>query len=98
MLFMVFTQNLFGCHVCAALQVSKLTNGEDLSLRLVVHGQNTVARLLSVNISVQTMRYNGSLASNIQTETKEETLQPWQGDSVSEWLDTRSFKILLHRF
>uniref|UniRef100_A0A4W6EUL4 Protein-glutamine gamma-glutamyltransferase 2 n=1 Tax=Lates calcarifer TaxID=8187 RepID=A0A4W6EUL4_LATCA len=62
-------------------------------------GFTCVARPLSINISVQAMKYNGSPAANIQTEVKEETLEPGKGDSSSGWLDTRSFKLLhVNRF
>lgn len=76
------------CSHCVALQVSKPENGKDVSLKLVVHSKNTAAMPLSVNISVQAMTHKGTPAVNIQTELKEETLQPGKGDSssVQMWL------------
>lgn len=65
------------------LQVTVPKNGEDVSLKLVVHSKNTVYMLLSVNISVQAMRHNGTPAVNIQRVAKQETLQPGKGDSSS---------------
>uniref|UniRef100_A0A7N6FF45 Protein-glutamine gamma-glutamyltransferase 2 n=1 Tax=Anabas testudineus TaxID=64144 RepID=A0A7N6FF45_ANATE len=64
-------------------QVSKPMNGEDVSLKLVLHSESTADRPLSININVQAMRYNGSRAVNIQNELKEETLQPGKGDAAS---------------
>lgn len=61
-------------------QVSEPVNGQDVSLNLVLHSDSPAARPLSINISVQAMRYNGSPAVNIQTDVKEETLQPGKGD------------------
>lgn len=58
-------------------------NGEDVSLKLVLHSESTADRPLSININVQAMRYNGSRAVNIQNELKEETLQPGKGDAAS---------------
>ncbi|XP_061584210.1 protein-glutamine gamma-glutamyltransferase E [Cololabis saira] len=62
--------------------VSEPVNGKDVNLMLVVTSENTVAKQLSINISVQAMRYNGSPAGNIQTETTEQTLQPGKELSV----------------
>lgn len=69
--------------VCVVLQVSKPDNGKDVSLNLVVHSKSTVAIPLTINISVQAMKYNGTPAAKIQSEKKEETLQPTKGDSSS---------------
>lgn len=68
---------------CVGLQVSKLVNGQDVSLKLVLQSEITADRPLSLNISVQGMRYNGSPAVNIQSEVKEGTLQPGKGDASS---------------
>nr|XP_046240951.1 protein-glutamine gamma-glutamyltransferase 6 [Scatophagus argus] len=57
-------------------EVSKPMNGKDVSLKLVLHSKSAVAMQLSINISVQAMRYNGTPAANIKSEVKEETLQP----------------------
>ncbi|XP_076013105.1 protein-glutamine gamma-glutamyltransferase 2 [Genypterus blacodes] len=57
-------------------EVSKPRNGQDVSLKLLVNSKDRVTRTLSFNISVQAMTYNGSSAANIQSEVKDETLQP----------------------
>ncbi|XP_070759192.1 protein-glutamine gamma-glutamyltransferase 2-like [Enoplosus armatus] len=63
-------------------EVSKPMNGKDVSLQLVLHSEISDARPLSINVSVQAMRYTGSPAATIQTEVKEETLQPGKELSV----------------
>ncbi|XP_071329119.1 protein-glutamine gamma-glutamyltransferase E [Trachinotus anak] len=63
-------------------EVSQPMNGKDVSLKLVLNSKSSVARLLSINISVQAMRYHGSPAVNIQNEVKEETLQPGKDLSI----------------
>lgn len=65
------------------LQVTKPVNGKDVSLKLVVHSKNTVAMPLSVVISVQAMRYNGTAGANIKSEVTEKTLQPGKGETVT---------------
>ncbi|XP_053288678.1 protein-glutamine gamma-glutamyltransferase E isoform X2 [Pleuronectes platessa] len=57
-------------------ELSKPMNGKDVSMKLLLHSKSTFSRLLSINISVQAMSYNGSSAGNIQSEVKEETMQP----------------------
>lgn len=56
-------------------------NGKDVKLKLVLRSESSVERQLSININVQAMMYNGSLAGNIQTEVKAETLRPGTGNS-----------------
>ncbi|XP_044077572.1 protein-glutamine gamma-glutamyltransferase 5 [Siniperca chuatsi] len=56
-------------------EVSKPMDGKDVSLKLVLCTQGSAARPLTINISVQAMRYNGSPSVTIKTEVKEETLQ-----------------------
>lgn len=68
---------------CAALQVSEPLNGEDVRLKLVMHSEIKVPRPLSIKISAQGMRYNGSPVVKIQNEVKEETLQPQKGNCPS---------------
>ncbi|XP_038553912.1 protein-glutamine gamma-glutamyltransferase 2 [Micropterus salmoides] len=63
-------------------EVSKPMNGRDVSLKLVLGTEGNAARPLSINISVQAMRYNGSPAMTIQTEVKKETLQPGRDLSI----------------
>ncbi|XP_026162493.1 protein-glutamine gamma-glutamyltransferase 2 isoform X1 [Mastacembelus armatus] len=63
-------------------EVSKPRNGKDVSLKLVLQSESTAARLLSINISIQAMRYNGSPAANISSEVKDETLQPGKALSI----------------
>lgn len=65
------------------LQVSRPENGKDVYLKLVVTSKTSVALQLSINISVQAMRHNGTPVVNILSEVKEETLQPRKGDSSS---------------
>ncbi|XP_047438331.1 protein-glutamine gamma-glutamyltransferase 6 [Mugil cephalus] len=57
-------------------EVSKLINTEDVKLNLLLSSESKAPRPVSVNVSVQAMRYNRSPAANIQTNTREETLQP----------------------
>ncbi|XP_076604865.1 protein-glutamine gamma-glutamyltransferase 5-like [Chaetodon auriga] len=63
-------------------EVTEPVNGKDVSLKLVLHSKSSVARPLSVNISVQAMNYNGVSAANIQSNVKEETLQPGKDLSI----------------
>ncbi|XP_045885591.1 protein-glutamine gamma-glutamyltransferase 5 [Micropterus dolomieu] len=63
-------------------EVSKPMNGRDVSLKLVLGTVGNAARPLSINISVQAMRHNGSPAVTIQTEVKKETLQPGRDLSI----------------
>ncbi|XP_070849914.1 protein-glutamine gamma-glutamyltransferase E-like [Chaetodon trifascialis] len=63
-------------------EVTKPVNGKDVSLKLELHSRSSVARPLSVNISIQAMNYNGSPAANIQSHVKEETLQPEKDLSI----------------
>lgn len=65
------------------LQVSRPENGKDVTLKLVVTSKTSAALQLSINISVQAMRHNGTPAANILSEVKEEKLPPWKGDSSS---------------
>ncbi|XP_023257751.1 protein-glutamine gamma-glutamyltransferase 5-like, partial [Seriola lalandi dorsalis] len=51
-------------------------------LNLVLTSKSGDARPLSVNLSVQAMRYNGRPAVNIKTEVKEATLQPGKDLSI----------------
>ncbi|XP_062265184.1 protein-glutamine gamma-glutamyltransferase 2-like [Platichthys flesus] len=57
-------------------ELSEPMDGMDVSIKLLLHSKSTFARLLSINISVQAMSYNGSSAGNIQSDVKEETMQP----------------------
>ncbi|XP_071778626.2 protein-glutamine gamma-glutamyltransferase E [Centroberyx gerrardi] len=63
-------------------EVSKPVNGQEVSLKLVLHSKDSAARPLSVNISIQAMKYTGNPAANIKTEVTEETLQPGQDLSI----------------
>ncbi|XP_060925998.1 protein-glutamine gamma-glutamyltransferase E [Limanda limanda] len=63
-------------------EVSKPMNGKDVSVKLLLHSKCDFSRPLSINISVQAMGYNGSSAGNIQSEVKEETMQPGKELSV----------------
>ncbi|XP_029920271.1 protein-glutamine gamma-glutamyltransferase E-like [Myripristis murdjan] len=56
-------------------EVSTPVNGQDVELKLLVHSSNGVSRPVSINISVQAMKYTGTPAATIQKEKKEETLQ-----------------------
>lgn len=72
---------------CAVLQVYKPVDGKDVSLKLVLSSDSSVPRPLSINISVQAVRYNGQPAVNIQTEKTEQTLLPGKGDAVSVYTE-----------
>ncbi|XP_072239324.1 protein-glutamine gamma-glutamyltransferase E-like [Leuresthes tenuis] len=63
-------------------EVSEPLNGEDVKLKLVLSCDCSYPRLLSVNISVQAMRYNGSPVGNIQNEVTEQKLQPGKDLSI----------------
>lgn len=63
-------------------EVSKPKDGQDVSLKLVLNSESSTARPVSINISAQAMRYNGSLVKNIQSEVKEETLLPGKDLSI----------------
>ncbi|KAM7401597.1 hypothetical protein PAMP_016902 [Pampus punctatissimus] len=63
-------------------EVSKPVNGKDVHLNLVLHSESRVTRQLSINITVQGMRYNGSPVVSIQTEVKQEMLQPGRDLSI----------------
>lgn len=62
--------------------MSKLVNGQDVSLKLMLHSESAAVTALSITISVQAMRYNGTPAVNITSELKEATLQPGRGDRL----------------
>lgn len=92
-----FHEDIKACHV--TLQVTKPENGKDVSLRLVVHSKNNVAMMLSVGISVQAMRHNGTPGANIKNEVVEKRLQRGRGETatggclnaeISVCLNTRS--------
>uniref|UniRef100_A0A3B4ZFH9 Transglutaminase C-terminal domain-containing protein n=1 Tax=Stegastes partitus TaxID=144197 RepID=A0A3B4ZFH9_9TELE len=57
-------------------EVSRLINGKDVNLKLVLQSQSSDTRPLSIHISVQAMKYYGVPAGKILTEDKEETLLP----------------------
>ncbi|KAK5871918.1 hypothetical protein PBY51_012658 [Eleginops maclovinus] len=57
-------------------EVTPPRNGKDVKLRLVLGSESSSIRSLSVNISVQAMRYNGVATVNIQTEVKDKKLLP----------------------
>ncbi|XP_034724648.1 protein-glutamine gamma-glutamyltransferase 5-like [Etheostoma cragini] len=63
-------------------EVTPPKNCEDVRLMLVLQSKNSAAMQLSINISVQAIRHNGSPAGTIQTEVKEETLLPGKDLSV----------------
>lgn len=60
--------------------MEKPENGKDVNLALVVHSRNRVDMPLSIVVSVQTMRHNGTPSANIKNEVTEATLQPNQGN------------------
>lgn len=57
-------------------EVSKPVNGEDVNLNLILNSDSSVVRQLSINISVQSMKYTGQPAGNILTKAMEEQLLP----------------------
>ncbi|KAM3622381.1 uncharacterized protein V6R79_024014 [Siganus canaliculatus] len=63
-------------------EVSEPVNGADVSLKLLVQSRSSDSRPLSINISVQAMRYNGAPAGKIQSEVTEQTLEPGKDLSV----------------
>lgn len=62
------------------LQVTIPTNGQAVSLLLLLRSKNIAAIQLEIKISVQAMRYNDVPAANIQNNVKNETLQPFKGE------------------
>lgn len=65
------------------LQVSEPVSGKEVKLRLVLHSEATVARQLSISVSVVAMGYNGRKVGDIQQELKEKTLLAGKGDFPS---------------
>lgn len=65
------------------LQVTKPENGKDVKLKLAVTSRTSVQLQLSINISVQAMKHNGTAAANIQSEVREDALQPGKGAASS---------------
>ena len=65
------------------LQVTPPTNGKDVMLKLVLQSKSSVARQLSIDITVQARKYNGTPAAKIQHEVKDKTLEPGEGESSS---------------
>lgn len=61
------------------LQVTKPESWKDLNLNLVVSSGSSAPLKISINISVQAMRHNGTPAANIHTAVTEETLHPGKG-------------------
>lgn len=59
-------------------EVTTPTNGQDVSLRLMLRSKSTATIQLRINISVQAMRYNDMPAGKIQTNMNKETLQPFK--------------------
>uniref|UniRef100_A0AAV2M4F4 Xanthine dehydrogenase n=1 Tax=Knipowitschia caucasica TaxID=637954 RepID=A0AAV2M4F4_KNICA len=57
-------------------EVSKLMNGEDVQMKLVLRSDASVPRPVSINISVTAMSYNGMPLAPIQSELKKEMLLP----------------------
>ncbi|CAN9512634.1 unnamed protein product [Ophioblennius macclurei] len=53
-------------------------NGNDVRLNLVLQSKSSAPKELTINISVQAMRYNGVPAANIQSEENVKTLNPNQ--------------------
>ncbi|KAM7421911.1 hypothetical protein PAMA_010132 [Pampus argenteus] len=79
-------------------EVSKPMNGKDVHLNLVLHSESKVARLLSVNITVQGTRYNGSPVVSIQTEMKQETLQPGRDLSIPILIPFSVYRQHMHEY
>ncbi|XP_051804449.1 protein-glutamine gamma-glutamyltransferase E-like [Acanthochromis polyacanthus] len=63
-------------------EVSRLINGKDVNLNLVLKSKSSDARPLSIHISVQAMNHNGVQTGKILTEDKEEMLLPRKDLSV----------------
>ncbi|KAM4741223.1 protein-glutamine gamma-glutamyltransferase E-like [Anableps anableps] len=57
-------------------EVLKPVDGEDVSLKLILNSDSRDARQLSINISVQAMKYTGQPAENILTQAMEQQLIP----------------------
>uniref|UniRef100_A0A3Q3AVZ2 Protein-glutamine gamma-glutamyltransferase 2 n=1 Tax=Kryptolebias marmoratus TaxID=37003 RepID=A0A3Q3AVZ2_KRYMA len=62
--------------------VSEPVNGEDVKLKLILSSNSSVPRLLSINISIQALKYTGQPAGNIQTEVTEKKLLPGEDLSI----------------
>lgn len=65
------------------VKVSKPVDGEDVKLNLILNSDSSVARQLSINIAVQSMKYTGQPAGNILTKAIEEQLLPGRSNSLS---------------
>ncbi|KAM4583270.1 protein-glutamine gamma-glutamyltransferase E-like [Fundulus diaphanus] len=57
-------------------QESTPVNGQDVNLKLVLNSEDSAARKLSINISVQAMSYTGKPVANIQNQVIEKKLLP----------------------
>nr|XP_057911466.1 protein-glutamine gamma-glutamyltransferase 5 [Doryrhamphus excisus] len=63
-------------------ELSKPQYGQDVRLQLVLSSDSRVARQMLVHISVEGLRYTGTVVLTIHTEKKEVTLQPGKELSV----------------
>ncbi|XP_061687512.1 protein-glutamine gamma-glutamyltransferase E [Syngnathoides biaculeatus] len=72
-------------------EVSVPEYGKDVQLKLALSSDSRVERKLSVTVSVQAMRYNGTLVAAVQSEVKKETLLPFRELSVPVVIPVRSY-------
>ncbi|XP_057700836.1 protein-glutamine gamma-glutamyltransferase E [Corythoichthys intestinalis] len=57
-------------------EVSQPKYGQDVQLKLVLSSESKVDRNLSIHITVEALRYNGTFVATVHTQVKEETLKP----------------------
>ncbi|XP_061641798.1 LOW QUALITY PROTEIN: protein-glutamine gamma-glutamyltransferase E [Phyllopteryx taeniolatus] len=78
-------------------EVSVPEYGKDVQLRLVLSSESRVERKLGIRVNVEGMRYNGTFVVTIQSEVKEETLQPLRELSVPIVIPVRTYYSHMHR-
>lgn len=65
----------------SSIQEAVPENGKDVKLKLVVQNKNKVDVTLSITISVQAIKHNGTPSTNIKKEMMEVTLQHGKGET-----------------
>ncbi|XP_037129122.1 protein-glutamine gamma-glutamyltransferase E-like isoform X2 [Syngnathus acus] len=73
------------------VEMSEPEYGKDVRLKLVLSSKSRVERKVNIHISVDGMHYNGTFVATIQSEDKDETLQPSRELSVPIVIPVRSY-------
>lgn len=64
------------------MQETSAEKGKDVKLKLVMQNKNRVDLPLSITISVQAIKHNGTPRTTIKKEIMEVTLQPSKGETM----------------